>query len=51
MKGVALVCPYLLQRCPNFRGWYVHSSMELGPEDVSILAETDSLELLSPCRY
>ena len=24
-------------RCPHFRGWYVQASMELGPEDVSLL--------------
>ena len=29
----------LLDRCPHFRGCYVHvqASMELGPEDVSLL--------------
>ena len=27
----------LLERCPHFRGWYVQASMELGPEDVSLL--------------
>ena len=27
----------LLERCPHFRGCYVQSSMELGPEDVSLL--------------
>ena len=27
----------LLERCLHFRGWYVHASMELGPEDVSLL--------------
>ena len=28
-----------VQRCirPHIRGWYVQSSMELGPEDVSLL--------------
>ena len=26
------MCPY-----PHFRGWYVQASMELGPEDVSLL--------------
>ena len=26
----------LLERCPHFRGCYVHASMELGPEDVSL---------------
>ena len=26
-----------LERCPHFRGWYVQASMELGPEDVSLL--------------
>ena len=25
------------ERCPHFRGWYVQASMELGPEDVSLL--------------
>ena len=27
----------LLDRCPRFRGCYVQASMELGPEDVSLL--------------
>ena len=27
----------LLERCPHFRGCYVHASIELGPEDVSLL--------------
>ena len=27
----------LLERCPHFRGCYVQASMELGPEDVSLL--------------
>ena len=27
----------LLERCPQFRGCYVQASMELGPEDVSLL--------------
>ena len=27
----------LLERCPHFRGCYVQSSTELGPEDVSLL--------------
>ena len=27
----------LLERFPHFRGWYVQASMELGPEDVSLL--------------
>ena len=27
----------LLERCPHFRGCHVQSSMELGPEDVSLL--------------
>ena len=27
----------LLERCPRFRGCYVQSPMELGPEDVSLL--------------
>ena len=26
-----------LERCPHFRGWYVQASVELGPEDVSLL--------------
>ena len=26
-----------LERCPHFRGCYVQASMELGPEDVSLL--------------
>ena len=26
----------LLERCPHFRAWYVHASMELGPEDASV---------------
>ena len=25
------------ERCPHFRGWCVQASMELGPEDVSLL--------------
>ena len=28
---------FLLERCPHFRGCYVQSSMELAPEDVSLL--------------
>ena len=28
---------HFVQRCPHFRGWYVQASMELGPEDVSLL--------------
>ena len=28
---------YFLERCPHFRGCYVQASMELGPEDVSLL--------------
>ena len=28
---------YQLERCPHFRGCYVQASMELGPEDVSLL--------------
>ena len=27
----------LLERCSHFRGCYVQASMELGPEDVSLL--------------
>ena len=27
----------LLERCPHFRGCYVQASVELGPEDVSLL--------------
>ena len=27
----------LLERCPQFRGWYVQGLMELGPKDVSLL--------------
>ena len=27
----------LLERCPHFRGCYVQASMELRPEDVSLL--------------
>ena len=27
----------LLERCPHFRGWYVQTLVELGPEDVSLL--------------
>ena len=34
----------LLERCPHFRGCYVQASMELGPEDVSLL-ERCSLHL------
>ena len=26
----------LLERCPHFRGWYVQTLMDLGPEDVSL---------------
>ena len=29
------MCP--LERCPHFRGCYVQASVELGPEDVSLL--------------
>ena len=32
----------LLERCPHFRGWYVQASMELGPEDMSLLECVDS---------
>ena len=31
------MCPYILERCPHFRGCYVQASMGLGPEDVSLL--------------
>ena len=27
----------LLERCPHFLGCYVQASVELGPEDVSLL--------------
>ena len=30
-------CVPILERCPHFRGWYLQTSMELGPEDVSLL--------------
>ena len=26
-----------VSKCPHFRGWYVQASVELGPEDVSLL--------------
>ena len=30
--------PEDVEKCPHFRGWYVvQASMELGPEDVSLL--------------
>ena len=29
--------PEDVERCPHFRGCYVQASMELGPEDVSLL--------------
>ena len=29
----------LLERCPHFRGCYVQASVELGPEDVSLMLE------------
>ena len=35
-RGV-LILDGLLKRCPHFRGCYVQASMELGPEDVSLL--------------
>ena len=27
----------LIERCPHFRRYYVQASMELGPEDVTLL--------------
>ena len=43
----------LLERCPHFRGCYVQASMELGPEDVSLLASMElgpeDVSLLESC--
>ena len=36
-KGGGVISWSLLERCPHFRGWYVQTSMELGPEDVYLL--------------
>ena len=35
----------LLERCPHFRGCYVHS-LELGPEDVSLLERCPHFRVL-----
>ena len=39
----------LLERCPRFRGCYVHTSLELGSEDVPIREVSSFQRLL--CTY
>ena len=37
-KGRTCTCVFVsIRRCLHFRGCYVQSAMELGPEDVSLL--------------
>ena len=49
--------PALLERCPHFRGCYVHVSIESGPEDVSLLEwcphfrGSEDVSLLERCPH
>ena len=46
------MCIYLLERCPHFRGCYVQSSIELGPEDVYIpIREVSSFQRVCEVEY